>query len=262
MKFQYATLIHGHPIVNGYSGYDSPLQALLRNVDGPLYDFERADAVVRMLRSIGVRYVVIHLGDYNVTQLADDEHRKAFNTLRGSGQLVGETLMFGAYVFELEPWQEGASTEANEDVPVDASDLAVTVSVAEQRREYLTDNNPETRWIGFQDGSSWIAAELGRPRDLSRVELRLTERSLADIPRELQIDTIDADGQGRTLYRATPYPEFIAGFLRNPAHPDIVIPLPHNQTRKLWIRETATLAGRRWWSVHELKFWQRREPPV
>ena len=34
MSYQYATLFHGHPIVNGYSGYDSPLQALLRNPNG------------------------------------------------------------------------------------------------------------------------------------------------------------------------------------------------------------------------------------
>jgi hypothetical protein len=258
MSYQYATLFHGHPIVNGYSGYDSPLQALFRNANGPLYDFERGDAVVRMLRSIGVRYVVLHINDYNITQLSDDEHRQAFNTLRGSGQLVGENVMMGAYVFELQPWQDEVSTEAIEEAPVDTSELTVTVSGGEQRRGYLTDNNPETRWIGFQDGSSWLAAEFPRAYDLSRVELLLTQRSLVDIPRQLQIDSVDAHGASRTLYQATPYPEFIAGFLRNPAYPDIAIRLPHNQTTKLWIRETATIPGRRWWSVHELKLWRRR----
>jgi hypothetical protein len=39
-----------------------------------------------------------------------------------------------------------------------------------------------------------------------------------DIPRQLQIDSIDANGSARTLYQATPYPEFIGGFLRNPAY--------------------------------------------
>jgi hypothetical protein len=258
VKFQYATLFHGHPIVNGYSGYDSPLQALLRNYDGPMYDVERGDAVVRMLRSIGLRYVVVHINDYSMTQMAVDEHTKALDLLRGSGQVVGEALVLGTYVFELEPWPGEAPAEAFEEAPVDASDMAVTVSVAEQRRGYLTDNDPETRWIGFQDGSSWLAAELTRPYDVSRVELRLTERSLADIPRQLQIDSVDAHGEARTLYRATPYPEFIAGFLRDPAFPDIVIRLPHNQTTTLWVGETAVLAGRRWWSVHELKLWRRR----
>ena len=43
MSYQYATLFQGHPIVNGYSGYDSPLQALLRNASGPMFDFERGE---------------------------------------------------------------------------------------------------------------------------------------------------------------------------------------------------------------------------
>lgn len=258
MSYQYATLFHGHPIVNGYSGYDSPLQALLRNPNGPMYDFERGDAVVRMLRSIGVRYVVVHVNDYNVTQLSEDEHRQAFNTLRGSGQVVSEKLMMGAYVFELQPWRDEAPPETSGDARVETSDMTVTVSVSEQRRTFLTDHDPETRWIGFQDGSSWLAAEFPQAHDLSRVELLLTNRSLADIPRQLQIDSIDANGSARTLYQATPYPEFIAGFLRNPAYPEIAIHLPHNHTKKLLVRETAAIPGRRWWSVHELKLWERR----
>jgi hypothetical protein len=258
VKFQYATLFHGHPIVNGYSGYDSPLQALLRDYDGPMYDVERGEAVVRMLRSIGVRYVAVHTNDYSMTQLAVDEHRKAIGMLRGSGQLAGETLMLGVYVFELEPWHEEAAPEVIDELPVDPAELVVTVSAGEQRRGYLTDNDPETRWIGFQDGSSWIATELARPYDLSRVELRLAERSIVDVPRQLRIDSIDAHGEARTLYHATPYPEFLAGFLREPASPAVAVDLPPNQTTKLWIRETAALAGRRWWSVHELKLWRRR----
>jgi hypothetical protein len=258
MSYQYATLFHGHPIVNGYSGYDSPLQALLRNPNGPMFDFERGDAVVRMLRSIGVRYVVVHINDYNVTQLSEDEHRQAFNTLRGSGQLVGEKLMMGAYVFELQPGRDEPSAEAIEEAPVDAAELNVTVSVGEERRAFLTDNDPETRWIGFQDGSSWLAVDFKRAYDLSRVGLLLTRRSLVDIPRQLQIESIDARGAGRTLYQATPYPEFIAGFLRSPSYPEIAIRLPLNQTKKLLVRETATIPGRRWWSVHELKLWRRR----
>src|SRR5262249_20851463 len=68
LHYQYATLFHQRPIVNGLSGYDSPLLLLFRERSAPLYDNDRPAEVVRMLRALGVRHIVVHLDDYNVTQ--------------------------------------------------------------------------------------------------------------------------------------------------------------------------------------------------
>ncbi len=254
LNYQFATLFHSHPIVNGMSGYDSPLQLLFRGRDSVLYDNDRPSAVVRMLRSLGVRYVVINQEDYNVTQLANDEHRLALGLLRSSGQVVREERLLDAYVFELE--RPIAPPAAEPVVPIDRRELSVSVSEAEDRVAYLTDGNRDTRWIGGQRGTSWIAATLARPANIARVDMRLAERSLSDHPRELEVDAVDAGGATRVLYRATPYSEFVAAFVRDPSYPRITIALPDNQTATLVIRETGQAAGR-WWSVHELQLWRR-----
>jgi hypothetical protein len=76
-----------------------------------------------------------------------------------------------------------------------------------------------------------------------------------EYPRDLQIDAEDREGRSRTLYRASPYPEFFAGFLRDRSYPSITIDLPHNETVALHLREVASYDS--WWSVHELRLWQR-----
>jgi len=139
--------------------------------------------------------------------------------------------------------------------PIPSGQFRVDVSEQKGRAEFLVDGDKDSRWIGTQDGSSVITAQFAEPRDVARVELQLAQRSLMEYPRELQIDAEDRDGRSRTLYRATPYPEFFAGFLRDRLYPSIRIDLPHNETMTLHVREVASYDS--WWSVHELRLWQR-----
>lgn len=83
----------------------------------------------------------------------------------------------------------------------------------------------------------------------------MAARSRTDYPRELRIESTDADGATRTLYDATPYGEFVVGFVRSAAYPRLTIVLPPNATRLLRIRETGSAP--QWWSVHELRLWRR-----
>ena len=125
LHYQYATLLHGHPLVNGFSGWSTPLQELMRQPWMPIYDYARFAATVRMFRSIGVRYVVVHSTDYNVTQLADGELTR---TLRGraSGQIRSERPLLDAYGFDLEPWP-AVDAHASA-VPISAGEFSVDVS--------------------------------------------------------------------------------------------------------------------------------------
>jgi hypothetical protein len=255
LHYQYATLTHSHPIVNGMSGYDTPLQRLFREAYSPLYDADRPAAVVRMLRGLGVRYVVVHVDDYNLTQHENNEDRLALGMLRASGQVVAEHRVLDAYAFELE--SPLAPPPGEPVARVDLTDMTLSVSDAADRAPHLVDRDADTRWFGRQDGTSWIAIDLARPRGIARVVLQLAERSIADYPRELTIEATDARGVTRTLYHATPYAEFISAFVREPNYPRMAISLPPNETAKLTIRETGDAAGR-WWSVHEIELWQRR----
>ena len=207
-----------------------------------------------MLRALGIRYVIVHPNDYSFTQQTNGALKQTLEGLRGSGQIAREQRLLGTNAFELEPWAVESSRSS---VPIPPDAFRLSVSEARERLQYLVDGDRDTRWIGGQEGASWIAARFGRPSDIARVELQLATRSLDDLPRELQIDATDQQGRSRTLYRATPYPEFIVGFVRDPQYPTIAISLPPNQTVTLSIRETGVSLGR-WWSVHELRLWRRQ----
>jgi hypothetical protein len=255
LNYQYATLFHDHRLVNGFTGWASPLQQLLRQPRSPMYDYERYPSTVRMLRSLGVRYVFVHPGDYNVTQLADEELESTVEGFRRSGQLLGEKRVLEVYAFDLEPYS-GPVDASEALVPISSGEFRVDVSEQSDRTAFLVDGDNDSRWIGSQDGSSVITARFAEPRDVARLELQLAERSLLEYPRLLQVDAEDSEGHARTLYRASPYPEFLAGFLRDRAYPSLRIDLPKNDTMVLRVRETATYDSR--WSVHELRLWRRR----
>jgi hypothetical protein len=253
LHYQYATLFHDHPMINGFTGWPSPLQQLLRHPRAPLYDYVRYPATVTMLRSIGVRYVFVHPGDHNVTQLANGELRETVDGFRRSGQLLGEARVLDVYAFELAPLPAAADAQPLRSIP--PGEFRVETSQQPERAAFLVDNENDTRWIGVQDGSSTITARFSEPRNVARIELQLAERSLMDYPRDLQIDAEDREGRVRTLYRATPFPEFFAGFLRDRLYPSLRIDLPPNDTAVLRLRDMAIYDS--WWSVHELRLWRR-----
>lgn len=254
LNYQFATLQHGHPIVNGMSGYDSPLQMLFRDESSPLYDADRPVEVVRMLRALGIRYVVVNLEDFNVTQLAHDEHLAAMRLLRASGQVVDERRFLDAFAFELAPPRDAQAIDAS--VRIDRREIAgVQVSDGADRAALMLDGDADTRWFGVQ-GECWLRLNLAAPADIAGVALTMAERSLADYPRQLQFESTDGTGTTRTVLRITPYAEFLLGFVRDPRYPRIMIALPPNFTTALTIKSTGAAPGR-WWSVHEIELWKR-----
>jgi hypothetical protein len=252
LNYQYVTLFHHQPMINGFTGWASALQQLLRLPRAPMYDYERYPATVKMLRSLGVRYVFVHPGDYGAGQLATGELTSTVNGFKRSGQVHTEARLLDVFAFDLEPFDRPAAEKL---LPVPPSEFHVDVSPGSDRAALLVDGDNDTRWMALQDGSGVITARFGEARDVARLSLQLSERSMLDYPRDLQIDAQDREGRVRTLYRATPYPEFFAGFLRDRYYPSIEIDLPRNDTTVLWLRDLATYDS--WWSVYELRFWRR-----
>jgi hypothetical protein len=60
LVYQYNTLRHGHPIVNGFSGYGYGLQDFLGGPGSPLREPDALPDLLAGLRAIGVRCVVLH----------------------------------------------------------------------------------------------------------------------------------------------------------------------------------------------------------
>jgi hypothetical protein len=257
IDYQFATLAHGHPVVNGFSGYVAPLTAFLGSPASPLTDFDRFPAAVAMLRSLGVRYVILHPKDFEPAWLAEDIPARTLRALRESGQVVKESALPGTTAFELQPWTASAPS-AGTVAAIDATALTITGSEGGDRLAFLTDGDPDSRWIaglGGQDGSSWLRVQLAHAADLARVDLQIAERSYADYPRRLRIEGVDEAGLSHTLYDAAPYPEIGAAVVRDGRFPSIEVALPSNKSVAIWIRQTA--ATRVAWSVHELRLWRR-----
>jgi len=255
LNYQYNTLFHQHPLVNGMSGYNSGLQRLFRNAAGPLYDWDRPAAVVRMLRAVGIRYVVIHHGDYSPRQQRDREEERSLTLLRSSGQVTAEDQLYSARVFALQAWDEPIAAPVGS--PIDSGQFAIRVNQNEERAQAMVDGDRDTRWFAEQDGETAIEITFPQPTNVSSVELTLAERSITDYLRELQIEVTDRDDVSRTLYSASPYAELLTAFVRDGFYPRMVFSLPDNQAVRLRIRQTASLPSRRWWSVHELRIWKR-----
>lgn len=259
LNYQYATLFHGHPLVNGFSGYNTRLQEFLRNVRSPLSDFDRFPATVRMLRDLGVRYVVLHPNDYNSDQAG--EVPRTIEGFRKSGQLIREARLFGTSVFELEAWPEksGSGPVAS----IGSDQFTASASEAVDRLPLVFDGNNETRWIGGMEKpdapEKWLTLRFHSPQDIARLELQLAERTWFDLPREFEIEVSDRSGQSKTLYRDTPYAALAAAIVRNPQYPAMVFTLPPNETITLTLRDRAVaLQVGKWWSVHEVRLWRRQ----
>jgi hypothetical protein len=254
LHYQYVTLFHGHPVVNAYSGYDTPLFAFLRDGRSPLTDFDRFPATIRMLRELGIRYVVLHTEDYGMPNRWEIE--PTINGMRASPHLVREERVLNTFVFELEPWSAPPSAPGT---LIDRREFVASTSDALERLSFAFDGDPDTRWIGAEGNrngaSTWLAARFAAPQDVSRVEWQVAERSLTDVPADLEVVSTDSQGRSRTLYHEMPYAELALGLVRDSDYPVLVIDLPHNETTTLTLR--ATTIPTRPWSVHELRMWRR-----
>ena len=64
LPYQYNTLLHGHPVVNGYSGYGFGLQDFLGGPSTPFRELAQLPHAITALRQIGVRVLVMHPSAY------------------------------------------------------------------------------------------------------------------------------------------------------------------------------------------------------
>ena len=250
LHHQFATLFHGDPIVNGFSGYATPLHEFLVAPASPLNDPALADGVADFVSGLGVRYVAVHFADYDAIGGAG----QTIDALRRSARVVREARLAGAEVFEIAPPPGPGPSPLS---PIDARQLTLSASEGNDRLAMLVDGDRDSRWfagLGGQDGSSWIAIAMP-PADVARVDLQFAERSWRDFPRRLRIDSTDAGGATRTLYDAAPLLELGAALAADARYPSLEIRLPANASVRLTLRQTAAVPAA--WSVHELRLWRR-----
>jgi hypothetical protein len=255
LTYQYATLSHGHPIVNGYSGYGSSLQEFLGGAASPLNDLDRIEDALGLLAAVGVHYVLVHPADY------EDPHTGAdtLAAIRARPALAAEEFRSDAVVaFRLRDSAELTAPPAPVGQRLNAGDFRASASDSPDRLPLAFDRDIDTRWLTGrpQNGDEWISIEFDRPRNVSAIELQTASRSFGDYPRELQIESVGEDGSRTVLYRSPmliPYGRTLA---QSGSQPNLVVNFPSNRTRTLTIRQTGRT--RRWfWSIHELGIYVR-----
>jgi hypothetical protein len=253
-RYVYNTVLHGHRIVNGYSGYGSALQDF---VGGPPFtEVARFDDALRMARALGIRWIVVHPPFYN-----DPGSGEAIIlALRAATTHVARVVTFeAAAVAELRP------TTPPPLLPIDpvwrelhAGAFTALASHNTGAIDRAFDGNPATRWLTGerQQGREWIELRFAGPLDVALVRLEMDRRSQADYPRGLIIEG-SADGRAwETLFEGGILPRLGVSIVREPRTPGIDIELPPNTTRTLRLR---TMGETRvwYWSVHELRVWTR-----
>lgn len=249
---QYLTLVHGHPVVNGHSSYLPPLITFLGGGQTPLNETEHLDAVLSMLRAIGVRYMVVHLDEFGDPEVADAYGR----ALAEGREHVSSVSHFGRIVVAaLTPEVPLAPVEALRRVP--ASAMRATASHSSDRLAFAFDEDPDSRWLSGtrQSGDEWIGVAFDRARDVGLIRMHLASRSFGDYPRDLAIE-VEEEGGTRTVFRGPVLPQFARGLLANPRWPGIDVIVPSNQSRTIRLRQLGTTHSF-YWSIHELQVWER-----
>ncbi len=264
-QYQFQTLVHRRPIVNGASGYQSALQAFVGGPASPLADFDRFGDALRMLRALGVRNIVVHPDAYADRDLAE----ATLDRLRRDREQTSETAAFpGLVVFRLAPWRSDAGANGDAAPPAAAEPREPRAIAAASFRAEASHNSDalgrafdgdlETRWLTGtrQAGDEWMAIALDRPRDVARVRILTSLRSLGDYPRELIVEVAEGPEPFRPLYRGTVVVQLGQGLVRDPLRGPIDIWLPPNRSARLRIRQVGQT--RTWfWAVDELSLWER-----
>ena len=255
LTYQYATLSHGHSIVNGYSGYGSSLQEFLGGAASPLNDLDRLDDALELLAAVGVRYVLVHPADF------EDPHAGAetLAAIRARPALAAEEFRSDAVVgFRLRKSTTPTALPAPVGRRLNAADFHASASDSSDRLSLAFDRDVDTRWLTGrpQNGDEWISIEFDRTRDVSTIELQTASRSFGDYPRELQVESVAEDGGRTELYRSPMLIPYGLALAQSGSQPALVVNLPRNRTRTLTIRQTGRT--RRWfWSIHELGIYVR-----
>jgi hypothetical protein len=245
--YQYMTLVHGHPIVNGHSGYVTPLVEWLWGGHSPLREAGRQSDAVAMLRSIGVRYLVVHRDFYEDRLLLDE----LIEVLDDQRQVVSHRTFGETTVAVL------VAGEMREDIGdlerVPSASIAARASASPERVRFLFDEDRDTRWLSArpQSGNEWLQLDLDRPRDIQLVRLQVATRSFGDYPRDLAIDAVDETGS-HPLFRGSALPHLARGIIADGAYPFIDIVLPPNSARSLRLSQRGATQTF-FWSIHELQ---------
>lgn len=232
----YGAIPQARPVFNGYSGYEAPQHAALRD----LLDQRDPLIVARLAAARPIEILV-------ETSLDPDGRWRRYvegipGVRRGiagsewTSYVVGPTDAFAA------PPPRGTRLRVS----------SVTASVNQHDIGAVLDGDLETRWnAASQDGGETVSIDLGKPVRVEAVELCLG-RYPSQYPRALTVDA-SADGvRWDQVSSGTLALQTYDAAVRDPRAIPIALPIDRDNVRFLRLRQTAHAPGARW-TIVELR---------
>jgi hypothetical protein len=242
------TLVHGNPIVNGYSGYGSSLEDFFGGP--PSLEPEHAGELLRAARAVGVRYLLVHASLYPDREFAAGllralreraEHVEAVHTEGTTSALV------------LRPLARPPSAPLDPMLALDR--CHAEVSHYPEAAGRAVDGSVETRWLSqaTQRGGEWVVVRCPDTRVLTQVRLVSARRSYSNYPRALRIER-SLDGVAfETAWEGGVVAE-LAEALAGPDRPAAVrLDLPPGPFRAVRVTQTGSASRGSFWAVDELE---------
>ncbi|HIM15754.1 MAG TPA: hypothetical protein EYM31_08310 [Acidobacteria bacterium] len=254
MRSVYATLQHGHPLVNGFSGFSTPLVRYFEDT-AKLRDYQQYNDVLHGLRAIGVRYVVVHGHRFRNTQ----EVSMLVAAIQNEVEQLANSWFFGTnWIFELQPSDETHELPPTAHKQIDRSEFQVSASHDQRRLERAFDGDYRTRWTSDspQAGHEWMELRFDQPTDVSHVRLWLRRADFNDYPRQLLIETTEDGEHWEELYQGRGFPRLLLSLVERLDYAHLDVPLPINKSQTLRLRQTRSDPVF-YWSIHELHLWER-----
>jgi hypothetical protein len=253
VRYVYQTLVHRNRIVNGYSGYRSPLQDF---VGVPFGNVARLDEALTMARALGIRWVAVHTELYGRGREVGDEVAR---TLRSDTTHVARAEYFGAVtVAELRPLSPPVVALDPAWAELKRPAFAPTAFAHADSLPLAFDGDVSTRWStgDRQRGTEWVTLTFPAPIDVARVRLEVDEDSATQYPRGLVVAGSDDGTHFEPLFDGPVADRLAVSLAREPRAPAIDLVLPPNRTRVLRL-STHGETLRNEWSIPELRLWRR-----
>jgi hypothetical protein len=249
LRYQLAALRHRKPLINGSSGFVSPFVTLFQGAASPLNTLDTVDDALGIVRSIGGRYVVVHLHEYRNDARA--HIAQVLERMRADTAQVESVRDFGStLVLSLTPGAAARAPHRAEVLPT--TQYQVSVSHNHDRLSHLVDGNPDSRWSGPQHGNTWLEVQLRRARAISGVKLVLLPYAIGEYPNHLRVVGTDVSGSEVVLFDDAAVTATALSAIFEPAEPGVRLTWPPTVLSRIRIEQRG-IGGDRQWSVFELQ---------
>jgi hypothetical protein len=260
LAYQYNTLLHRHPVVNGYAGRGSAFQDYLGDFASPFRQRDEVGDALQGLRALNVRFVILHRDVASRRpELRWTEPDLLAEAIDRAAGMVEEKRQFGeAVAWRLAPPVPSSSLDTRGLVALAAGAIRATASANPDLVRFAFDGNIDTRWHSGrpQDGSEWMRLDFDRDIDIGRLVFTTPPAGIGNHPRDLVVESQSADGSTTVLRSGSVMPGLIRSLAAGTDGSPVVLDLPRNQTRTLWLRQRGRTTS--WyWTVPELTVFER-----